>query len=181
MSPVMKKRLGPVVSALSVAERADVLVALIEAHPELAAEAERLAGSLLGGQGRERTAHTVAAELRRLQLEDLTDRSGPRWGGTHVDPVDAAYELVQEAVQPYLDDVARRARAGARAAALEAGLGLLSGLYGCRHEDDPGLVLVQAGLPDVVDHQVDQVIAAMDKAGLSIPDNWMAQQCPEWT
>ncbi|WP_371779715.1 hypothetical protein [Streptosporangium subroseum] len=178
---MMKKMLGPVVSALSVAERADVLVALIEAHPELAAEAERLAGSLLAGHGRERTAHSIAAELRGLHLGDLAGRAGPRWDGGHVDPVDAAYELVQEAVQPYLDDVARRARAGARAAALEVGLGLLSGLYGCRHEDDPDLVLVQAGLPDVIDHQVDHVIAAMDKAGLPIPDGWMADQCPEWT
>lgn len=177
----MKKMLGPVVSALSVAERADVLVALIEAHPELADEAERLAGSLLGDHDRERTAHTVAAELRRLHLEDLADRAGPQWGGGYVDPIDAAYELIQEAVQPYLDDVTRRARAGARAAALEVGLGLLSGLYGCRHEDDHDLVLVQAGLPDVIDHQVDHVIAAMDKAGLSIPDGWMADQCPEWT
>ena len=46
---------------------------------------------------------------------------------------------------PYLDDLDRRARRQARAAATEIGLGLLLGLYSCRDEDDAERVLTPCG------------------------------------
>ncbi|MGI5486372.1 hypothetical protein [Microtetraspora malaysiensis] len=178
---VKKKVFGPAVTAPSEAERADVLLALLKAHPELVAEAERLAEAMLEGQDREEVAASVARQLRLLHIRDLADRAGPQWGGGYVDPVEAVYEMAAEVVQPYLDDLTRRVKIGTIAAALEIGLGLLSGLYGCRQEDDNDLALVHGGLPDVVDDLADRVLTVMRKTDLAIPEDWMADECPAWS
>lgn len=167
-------------AALTATESAGVLNALLRAHPSLAAEAERLAAGLLGRDDREAVAADVADELRALDLGDLSHRAGRQWGGGYVDPHEAADELLVEVVQPYLDDIDRRARIEAREAATEIGLGLLLGLYSCREEEDNDLVLTHAGVPDAVDNLASQVISAMATSGLQLPEGWLAAECPNW-
>jgi hypothetical protein len=119
-------------------------------------------------------------ELSALQLRDLADRAGPQWGGGYVEPHEAAHDLLAEAVQPYLDDLDRRALIGARDAATEIELGLLLGLYSWRDEDDNDRLLTHAGMPDAVDDLASRVRAVMRKSGLTIPEGWLAQECPDW-
>ncbi len=147
----MKKRAQSALACLSAVESAEVLVALLRAHPGLAGEAARLAGGLLADDDREAVATDVADELRALHLGQLASRAGPQWGGGYVEPHEAADELLAEVVQPYLDDLVRRPSAGARDAATEIGLGLLLDLYACRDEEDNDRVLTHAGMPDAVD------------------------------
>jgi hypothetical protein len=97
-------------------------------------------------------------------------------GGGYVDPHQAADELLANILQPYLDDLDRRAQIGARTAATEIGLGL----YSCRDEDDDDRVLTHAGMPDAVDNLASQVISAMTTSGLQRPEGWLAAECPEW-
>ena len=167
-------------SALSALERGEVLSSLLRAHPSLVAEAERVAAGLLGGADGERVAGDVAGALRALHLRDLAERAGPQGGEGSVDPEEAADELLSEVVEPYLDDLDRRARRQARAAATEIGLGLLLGLYSCRDEDDAERVLTHAGMPDSVDHLAIQVISTMARHGLELPEGWLAEECPGW-
>jgi hypothetical protein len=79
-----------------------------------------------------------------------------------------------------LSDMARRAKLGSRDAALEIGLGVLTGLYGCRGECDNDLALVHAGLPDAADDLAYTVITAIGKAKLELPKDWLAEECPAW-
>lgn len=167
-------------TSLSEAERAQVLDALLRAHPGLAAEAERFAADLLAGQDQQAVAEDVAAGLRALNLGDLAGRAGRQWGGGYVDPYEAAYDLLEEVIAPYLADLDRRAGVGAQDAALQIGCGVLLGLHSCRGCEDNDLVLTHAGMPDAVDNLALQVIGAMGKAGLGIVDEWLATQCPEW-
>ncbi len=166
--------------SLSAVERDSILTALLRSHPELLAEAERLAAGLLARQDRDAVAESVAAELRALHLGQLADRAGPQWEGGYVDPTEAADELLYEAVQPYLEDLKPRARIGAVEAAREIGLGVLTGLYACRGEDDNDRVLTHAGMPDAVDDLGSLAIRIMEKAGLDVPNDWLAEQCPAW-
>jgi hypothetical protein len=169
-----------VLKALSAEERADLLVTLLRAHPELIAEAERLAGDSLEREDRSRIADAVGAALRRLRLEDLAERAGDQWGGGYVEPQEAGREMLREVVDPHLSDMACRAKLGSRVAALEIGLGVLTGLYGCRAERDNDLALVHAGLPDAVDDLAYTVITAIGKAKLELPQDWLAEECPAW-
>src|ERR671936_459022 len=54
--------------ALSAVEQASVLSALLQAHPDLQAEAEQLAAGLLAQDDRHAVAEGVADELRALHL-----------------------------------------------------------------------------------------------------------------
>jgi hypothetical protein len=67
-------------------------------------------------------------------------------------------------VQPYLDDLKRRARARSPHAATEIGLGLLLGLYACREVDDNDRLLTHAVLPDAVDDLALQLSAGVAAA-----------------
>jgi hypothetical protein len=165
---------------LTTAERAEVLAALLGAHPTLRGEAERLAKGLLEPGDRGQVAGEVTDVLMALQLRDLAERAGRQWGGGYVEPHEAAFELLAQAVQPYLDDLERRARAQSQQAATEIGLGLLLGLYACREVDDNDCVLTHAGLPDAVDDLALQVRSAMTSSGLEIPEGWLAEECPDW-
>lgn len=175
-----KNVLGPAMSALSAGERAEILATLLKAHPELIAEAEEAARTMLAGEDHEQVAACIADELRGLRLQDLAERSGAQWGGGYVDPHEAAWEMVAEVVQPYLDDLSRRAQVGAGPAALEIGMGLLVGLHSCRRETDNDLAIVHAGLPDVLDHQADRVFDTLDRIELKLPDGWTDEHCPAW-
>jgi hypothetical protein len=170
----------PSLNTLSPQERAAVLSALLHAHPELVAEAETLARDLLETGGRGEVAQDVADELRALTLRDLAERSGRHWGGGYVDPQEAAYQILTATIQPYLDDLRRRAKSGATCAALEIGLGLLAGLYACREEKDDDLLLAHAPTPDAIDDLAAHVLQVIVQAGLQIPDGWPEEMCPAW-
>jgi hypothetical protein len=167
-------------AALTADDRAVVLAELLRVHPTLTAEAEQLARSLLELSDRDSVATEVTATLLALNLEDLAARAGPQWGGGYVEPHEAADELLAEAVQPYLDDLKRRAKAGSRHAATEIGLGLLLSLYARRDVDDNDLLLTHAGMPDAVDDLAWQVRSAMTASGLEMPEGWLAEECPDW-
>jgi hypothetical protein len=108
-------------------------------------------------------------------LSQLADRAGPQWGGGYVDPNEAADEMLYEVVQPYLEDLERRARIGAVQAAREIGLGVLMGLYACRDEDDNDRVLTHAGTPDAVDNLGSQAIRTMKTCSGSSRPPWPAR------
>ncbi|HZN18195.1 MAG TPA: hypothetical protein VFB84_08435 [Micromonosporaceae bacterium] len=171
----------PTLDALSAVEQAGVLATLLRVHPELAREAEAIAAERLAEEDSDEVAAGVAAELRALHLEQLADRAGPQWDGGYVEPHEAACELLDEAVQPYLDDLSRRMRVGATEAAGQIARGMLAGLYACRDENDNDLVLTHAGMPDAVDYLASTVLAACAKGGVAVPEQWLADNCPAWT
>ncbi len=156
--------------ALSAAERSVVLAELLRARPELRAEAEALAASLLSAGDIGQIAEDVAAELRALHIGELADRAGPQWDGGYGEPHEAASEMLAEVVQPYLDDLARRARLGAERAACDIGIGVLLGLYDCRECDDNDKVLTHARTPDAVDALARTVFETLRKARMRLPE-----------
>jgi hypothetical protein len=167
-------------AGLTVDERAEVLAILLRAHPPLVAEAERAARSLLEPAERGAVSREVRRKLLGLELHDLAVRAGPQRGGGYVEPWEAAHELLTETVQPYLDDVERRARAGAHEAAIEIALGTLLGMYACRTVDDNDLLLTHAGMPDAVDELAECVRSQATACGVEISPDWLAEECPSW-
>ncbi len=108
--PLLLERLKP-------AEAEAVLHRLLEAHPDRRSEAERIARSLLHETGFEAVAAEVEEAVRALGLEDLNDRTGRHeWG--YVEPTEAAWELLEETVEPFVDDIKRHIELGLEAEAL---------------------------------------------------------------
>lgn len=120
-------------------ETADVLRRLLAAHPDLADEAERMATAVLGAVTFEDVASDVEEAVRAPDLDELQGRAGRHeWG--YVGPTEEAWEILDEAVQPFVDDIKRHIELGLEAEALEICKGVLLGLYRLEYEQSEGIL-----------------------------------------
>jgi hypothetical protein len=107
-----KRPTRTVLDSLGAAEQAALLEELLATYPDLVAEAERRAGAMLETASRSDTAAEVVDALQALELEDMAVRAGYQPGRGYVHEVEAAGELVEEALKPFLADVRLRAGPG---------------------------------------------------------------------
>lgn len=162
---------------LDPAERAEVLMALIEEQAALLPEAERHARTLLEDASAERVANEVADALHGIPLDDLAARAGRQPGYGYVHETEAATWLVEEAVEPFVDDLRRRAGLGMRGAASRIALGVLAGLDRCQDAVD-GSVLAYAG-PDTPAELADWVVSKAREAGLDLTPQELEAAWPD--
>ena len=106
---------------LSDDERSVLLSELLLRHPELVAEAEDIASTLVVVEDDQDLADEITARLRALHP------SGPV-------SVDAGRARVLDVLQPYLDDLSLRKERSARRAAADIAIAVLLGLYECRDD-----------------------------------------------
>ncbi len=116
---------------LTADEAATVLRLLLEKRPDTKKDAEILAKSVIGGVSVEAVSDDVEAAVDMLDLDDLNNRAGSHSHG-YVEPTEAAWELVGEAVTPFIEDIRRRVETGEHAAALTTCAGVVLGLYRLR-------------------------------------------------
>lgn len=133
---------------------------------------------LLGEVRIESVAVEIRTALVELELADLAVRAGRQPGGEYVHETDAVYDLVEGAVQPFVDDLRRRARLGMREAAAKLALGVLAGLYRCRDPRD-GTVLAYAGT-DTPEEFAAWVLDETAKAQVELTRVDVASACPDW-
>lgn len=134
-----KPKAASAIDRLGPREAQAVLHQLLAAHADLRSEAEQMARSLLAAVTREAVAGDVEQALRALDLDDLGRRAGRHRDG-YTSPTEAAWDLLQEAVEPFLDDLKRRLDLGHEAEAIELCQGLLLGLYRLRDVENDGLL-----------------------------------------
>lgn len=126
-----RKKKTPLLDQLQPGEAALVLRRLLAGHPELLPEAEEISRSTLGGVSFESIASQVEDSIRQLDLDDLNGRAGRHsWGYT--EPTEAAWELLEEAVEPFVEDMKRHLTLGLDKEAFEICKGIVLGLYQCR-------------------------------------------------
>lgn len=159
-------------------ESTAVFQALLKAHAELVAEADGLAAGILDKTSWESVGEDVEQRLRSLPLEALNDRAGYQRGRGYVHECDAAAEVVQEALEPYLDDIARRLALGMTAPAHQVAAGVLAGLHACDGEHGSDGLLGYAGDMDNYAHAV---LMLLDRHRAPLPDDLLAATCPAWS
>jgi len=109
-------------------EAAAVLRRLLEAHPNLSTQAEGIARSLLHQVDYQEVAAEIEDEIRALDYEDLNARAGSHeWG--YVEPSEAAVEILEETLEPFVEDMKRHLDLGLEAEALEICKGVVLGCY----------------------------------------------------
>jgi len=88
------------------AEAASVLRKLLDRHSELRAEAEAVARDMLTGVSPFSVADEIEDALLQFDYDDLNGRAGSHsWG--YVEPSEAAGELLEEALDPFINDMKR--------------------------------------------------------------------------
>jgi hypothetical protein len=124
-----------ILAVLTDGEKAEILDTLIAQDATLAARARSEGRSLLACVDVADVSGAVADALLGLDQEELSQHAGrTRYG--YVEPTEAAWSLLEAALQPWLDDIARRAGLGFDGPAGQMGLGVLAGLQ--RAEDAGG-------------------------------------------
>lgn len=164
--------------ALSAAEKAAVLDELLGARPDLRQPAEAYAAQLLTGADRSAVADDVEDALQGLDIEELNTRAGYQPGRGYVHPAEAADETLDEALQPFLDDLQRRAGLGMRSSAVELAAGILLGLYNCRQGNSETLLEYS---PDYAAERASGVVSDCARLGLELPAVELLDLMPEWS
>ncbi len=149
-----------------------------------------MASDLLGEVLFEDVACEIEEAARALDLDDLNSRAGShRWG--YKDPTEAAWELLEDVVEPFLEDMKRQAELHSPANALEICKGVVLGLYRVRHEPDGGTVLGWA--PDFAPQTAMWAVEMWSTGGggtwkvrsarrdrAAFPDAFVETYVPEW-
>ena len=126
-----RKRKGELLARLTPAECTEVLRSLLGRHPQLVAEAEDIARAALTEVDAEAVAEDVEQVVLGLDLDDLNSPAGRHnWG--YVEPTEAAWELLEEAIDPFIEEMKRHIDLGFEAAATGTCAGIVLGLYRCR-------------------------------------------------
>lgn len=173
-----KRPTAPALGALDPTERSKVLDVLIAERPELAVEAERLAAGLLASVSIDQVASDVEAALVEIPLDELGARAGRVRGRGYVHEVDAAWELVEEAIEPFRTDLGRRAALGLLDGAASVAIGLVAGLHLVR-EPEMGTVLAYAG-EDAPCELARDALDLAAKLGVEIPEGAANDHWPDW-
>jgi hypothetical protein len=164
--------------ALTVAEKGELLEELLTARPDLREQAEALAVRRLVDEDRSAVADDVASALRFHDIDELNRRAGDHPDRGYVDPGEAADEILDEALQPFLDDLARRAELGMTAPAVEVAVGIMCGLYACR---DAGSESLMEYSPDYPIERAADVVDRCAKLGVDLPIDDLLESIPEWS
>ncbi|GAB3460545.1 hypothetical protein [Actinophytocola sediminis] len=164
-------------AALSADEKAIVLDGLLGVRPDLRELAEVQAVRLMSDGDRSAVTVAVAGTLRGLDIEELNNRAGYRPGHGYVHPVVAADEIMDEALEPFLLDLERRAALGIATAAAELAMGILVGLYECR---DGGSETLLEYCPDYAAERAESVVDRCARLGIDLPRAELLDLLPEW-
>lgn len=162
------------ITDLTDAERTVVLRHLLEAHPELREEAEQLAAAAADDVDREDVAAMVVEVYLDQSFMEIGDRCGRQPGRGYVHEADAQWELLEEALEPFLGEVDRLVGIDHPAAARTQAIGVLDGLARLREEAGEETLI---GWGDVREHThilADWARRRADEAGIDLAgtDAW---------
>jgi hypothetical protein len=127
-------------------------------------------------------AAAVEEALLALEIDELTGRAGRQsWG--YVEPTEAAWEILQEHVDPFLADVSRLIDVGAREAAVATCEGIVLGLYRVRKAKPDGILGWAEGFPTEAAGDVARTLvrasAGKHGAAWKLPEEAVAA-LPDW-
>lgn len=172
-----------ILERMSGAEAATVLKCLLDLHPELRDEAEAPAGEVLGAVSFLALADEVEAAVLQFDYCDLNARAGRHsWG--YVEPAEAAWELLEKAVRPFVDGMQRCLDLGLEEPARQSCQGILLGLYRVR---DGGGNDILNWAPDFAAEEAGSVLELWrkgeqtgKKGGRQLSHDFVIGHTPEW-
>ena len=95
-----------IVDRLSEEQAHEVLRLVAESDPKISRVIEEIAARYLSDVDAEAVAEDVYLDLDLIDVEEVWDRSGSTRFG-YVDPGEAAWELFEETLKPYIEDISR--------------------------------------------------------------------------
>jgi len=173
---------GDLLSRITPHEAAAILRVLLERHSELHGEAEEVAKAMVTDVQVEDVAEAVEQAVLGLDLDDLNARAGRHsWG--YVEPSEAAWELLEEELNPFLDDMKRHIELGFERAAVTTCQGTVLGLYRVRGKNPDQVLGWAEDFPAEMAAQAAATLARESSAkrgrGWRLSESFIAQ-VPDW-
>ncbi|MDR1438829.1 MAG: hypothetical protein LBJ10_02090 [Clostridiales bacterium] len=154
------------IQKLNADEASQVLKDLLGDSPELTKKTYEIALKVAGDVDADDIADDVFSELDRLDMDDLNARSGrTRYG--YVEPYDAAWELFEEALNPFIDEMKKNQRRALPAAAKNYCIGIIKGL---QRYDEGATSDISDWIPDAPSESIGTVIEEWKKGSASDND-----------
>jgi len=116
------------IEELNTTETLLVFRTLLEDHPDLVAKAYNIAIKALGDTNAIEVADDVYSDLDMLDVDELHSRSGRTRHGYN-DPIDVAWEMFEEAMDPHVEQMKKLQKRGLSAAAKNYCIGIIQGLH----------------------------------------------------
>ena len=114
--------------AISTDDAFHILRILANDEPKIAKRIEEIAEKSLWDVDVEDIAEDVYFDLNSLAVEDVWDNSGGTRDG-YVDPTEYAWEMFEEALEPYMEDIEKYQKLSMPAGAKNCCMGILKGIY----------------------------------------------------
>jgi len=122
-----------IIDHLSPTDALSVLRTLADSDEALARRIAEMATARLSGVDLEEVAAVLYDELDTLEVEEVWDRAGRTRHG-YVEPGEAADQMIEEVLAPFLEELTKYQRLGMNTEANRMCMGLLLGLYRFKHE-----------------------------------------------
>jgi hypothetical protein len=152
-----------------------VLRELLSSRPDLLPDASRAANELLATVSFTDIAKSIFDALLALDLDDLD--AGPRAGG-YVEPSEAAWKAIEQAVTPYFHDLERRVKLRHENEAAELCKGIVLGLYRAEHRGFELLEYAEDSPSELAGHAVESW--QRRRRDRTLPRSFIDEFTPEW-
>jgi len=160
LRPESKARSASVLGKMTASQRASVLQALLARHPELRSKAEQIAVDMISSPSVEEVAEEVRCAVTGLGVDSLHGHAGKQpWG--YVDPSEAAWELLGEAIEELLADMRRCMCLVLQGAAVDVCCGIVLGFHDAGKSSSDGLL---AWAPDFPAETAGQAVETLLRA-----------------
>jgi len=117
-----------IIDNISPDEALEVLRTLVHEDPNLVDKIEKIVNELLSSVVPDEIASEVYWELDNIDVEELWGRSGRTQYG-YVEPQEMASQMMEEALEPFLEQLKRYRKLSFSKAAKNVCLGIMKGLY----------------------------------------------------
>lgn len=144
-------------------------------------EAGKLAEALLTSVDADALTEEVADAVSGVDFAELNGRAGRQpWG--YVEPTEAAWEVLGEAISPFIDDLNRLLALGAETAAVGTCTGIVLGLYTLHDTNSDGVLAWAPDFP--LETATDAISVLVDGAGsrsrVRVAALRLADEVPDW-
>jgi len=147
------------IQSLNVDEAARVLKGLLDEDPSLTKKTYDIAVRVASKIDSETVKNQVFSALDRLDMDDLNGRAGrTRYG--YVEPGEAAWELFEEALDPFIEEMKNNQRRALPAVAKAYCIGIIKGLLSYRESSSSD---ISDWLDDAPGEYIDTVIEEWKK------------------
>ena len=154
---------GDLLARITPVEAVGILRALLKRHPELREEAEELVELVATDVEIEDIAEEIEWAVLDLDVDELNNRAGEQpWG--YVEPSEAAWEALEEAINPFLNDMKRQIDLGFEADAVCLCHGIVLGMYRVRGKGDGRLLAWAEDFPAEAAARAVETLAAESAA-----------------